>query len=1122
MKMKKFISLALALSMISLPSQILAENAKGFSENFSAMSVGEEPAGFEILKGSGKIEVKERGGEKYAQIINDNDGSYVTLQKSFADLQGAVTAKTDFRQSGAKSDGNVILQLLGDKTPLCSVETENGNIVYRESGTNTVMVTNYSLDMVYKIHLEADLDSGKVGVYVDGTKIKENAPLLTSKTKINRFKAYAFMAPGFEVDNISVAPSEEIAKVQLDGADTQSIPPEGEQIYTYTAKALTAANTEIEAASFDFHLEPASVSGVTLSLEDAKTAKIKVSKDVLPDTGYKIVATLSSDSSKKAEKSIVTKNAVFEKIEIQGKGSISLYNAKTGDTYAYTAKVLDEFGNEMAGKRVNWSISGEGANYASIDQQGTLKVLQNGDISSYAEVKATLADDATKFAVKKVRFTDIRTYLSDETRRKAIKEYMDTALEYGKDTYRGSPRIADGINRDGEHIKWRTQNGDEVPIADMGNEYELLRTMIAYAETVGDPDFDYKERAYELYRYTMENDLAPNNLVYWGSHKAIDMRTGEPTGDASTGIGLFHEVEEKDMYFTPFYETNEEKAAEMVRSIWMAHMIDWSNLMFNRHAEYTKTLNRTNTWDNVGIYDEDYWKEDAFVRDYDGCTFFLASSEYISAAVELYERTGEEEALIWARRMAERYANLADKKTGIMPTLYATPYGDPRITDEEGNLSLNIRPAYIDQLAAAPYKYQNAQFGDRVYVQFAKDMEEKGLLDGINLTDHIDIPTNNPKLAALMNEDGAKALILEMYYNRTWPWVYGNSMFSILELVEAMGLENESDEGFPLFAKWMHGYKSYIDLAYEGNSKIKVTFACGIKLDKYVTAVPGYTSAKGSMLDSSDIDCGTLLPAVAAIYKLDRFNDNVVLYTDSEETVTVGDVKKTLWDFINSMADFYSVGYLGEPTEGIEPKLNMHTTCDDANALNAIIEIYRHSKNEGYLEIARIIANNIVENNYDGGIFAPSSQYGTWTSSYDAAVLMKLDAVINDAWSEALDFSFQSYVYHQAYYINEHGKIPTIQYEARYEEEYTAVEAKKIKVDKTAIKMNCGDIEKINVTVLPDDADSKTYYWEISDQSIVKIDDDNRIYAVGKGDAVIRAVIEDTAIESADIRISVE
>lgn len=135
---------------------------------------------------------------------------------------------------------------------------------------------------------------------------------------------------------------------------------------------------------------------------------------------------------------------------------------------------------------------------------------------------------------------------------------------------------------------------------------------------------------------------------------------------------------------------------------------------------------------------------------------------------------------------------------------------------------------------------------------------------------------------------------------------------------------------------------------------------------------------------------------------------------------------------------------------------------------------------------------------------------------------MKLDAVINDVWSDALDFSFASYVYHQAYYINEHGKIPTEQHETRHSESYSAVLPKKIKVDKTAITMNIGDIENINVTVLPDDADSRSYYWEISDESIVKVDENNNIYAVGRGEAIIRAVVEDTAIESEDIRIIVE
>lgn len=982
-KFKRIISVFLTASLflLSFTQITFADGEAGFTENFSGMEAGSAPTGFDILSGSGTISVKERSSNKYVEIENDNDGSYVTLSRSFEELLGTVTAQTDFRQSSVKSDGNVIMQLLYDTTVVCSVETSGGNIIYKGSTEDTVIKADYAADTDYRIHLEVNLDTGNVEIYLGEELIKSDAQVLNSSAKLNTFRAYSFMSPGFELDNICVTKSSVITSASLDGADTQSIPPQGESaVYEYSAAATTAEGS-VQEASFDFAIEGGVPAGVSLEPNGSKV-KIAVANTASPNTEYKLIATLSTNSSIKAEKTITLKEAVYKEIQIEGKGSISLALTKAGDAFLYTAKVLDEFGNEMAGKAVDWSVSGEGASCVSIDRTGKLTVINPSDISSVIELKASLRGDSTKFALRKIRLTDVRTYLSDETRRNVLKEYMDTALEYGKDIYNGSPRIADGINRDGEAIKWRVQSGDEVPIADMGNEWELLRTMIAYSETGG--DHFYKERAEELYKYTMENDIEPTSgLVYWGSHKAIDLRTGRSTGNASTGIGIFHEIELKDMYLTPFYETDEEKTAKMVRDIWMGHVTDWSNLMFNRHANYNQSHNKATTWDDTSQYDDEYYKKDAFVRDYDGCTFLIAASEYISAAVELYERTGDEKALIWAKRMADRYANLADKKTGIMPSLYATPYGDSRITDEEGNLSTNIRPKYVDYLAACPYNLQVANYGDRVYVQFAEDMAAKGLLDGIEVTDHIDLPTGseeNEKIADLIRSDGAKALILEMYYNRTWPMAYGNSMFSITELCEALGLEDENDAGFPLFAKWMHGYKSYIDLAYEGNSRVSVSFACGIKLDKYVTAVPGYTSAKGSMLDSESIDLGTIVPAVEMIFILDRFNDDVKVYEEAgnpDATVTVGDVKKTLWDFINSMSDYYGIGYLGEPTEGINPEPDFHTSCSDENALNAIIEIYRNTGIEDYLEIARIIANNIVENKYDGGLFAPSSQYGT-------------------------------------------------------------------------------------------------------------------------------------------------
>lgn len=1127
--LKRIIAAFSAVSMLALNGMpTFAQEEDGFSENFNTLSVNAAPTGFDILSGSGTITVKERDNNRYVELESSTDGSYVTLSRSFKELTGTVSARADFCQGGAKSDGNAVMQLLYDNTVVCSVETSGGSLVYKTASANDIIKENYALDTTYAIHLEVNLDTGNTQIYINDALVKSDAAVLNSSAKVNRFRAYSFMSPGFELDNVSVLKSREITGAQISGADVQSIPPTGESaVYEYTAAALTADGTA-QTASFDFAIDGTAPAGVTASATDGETVKITVSDAAAANTAYKLTAALSDNPAIKAEKTITLKRAVYKEMKIEGKGQIALGLTKSGDTFSYTAKVLDEFGNEMPQKAVDWSIDGAGASYVSIDSSGKLTVISPTDVSSEIELKATLREDDTKFAVRKIRLTDVRTYLSDETRRSVLKEYMDTVLEYGKDVYNASPRIADAVNRDGEAVKWRVQSGDEVPVADLGNEWELLRTMIAYSDTGGDPY--YRSRAEEMYKYTFENDIEPiSGLVYWGSHKAIDLRTGKATGDANTGLGIFHEVELKDMYLSPLYRLDTTAAENLVKNIWMGHVLDWSNLMFNRHANYSQSHNKAITWDDVSQYDDDYYKNDAFVRDYDGCTFLLAASEYISLAVELYNKTGDEKALIWANRMAQRFANLADKKTGIMPSLYAMPYGDSRITDADGNLSTNIRPKYIDYLATCPYAYQNAKYGDRVYVQFAEDMAAKGLLDGIDVTEHIDLPqgsSENEKIADLIRNDGAKALILEMYYNRNWPEAYSKSIFAIAELCEALGLEDENGAGFPLFAKWMHGYKSYIDLAYKGNSQIDVSFACGIKLENYVTAVPGYTSAKGSMLDTENIEFDVVVPAVGMIFILDRFDNDVPVYEEAGNpaaTVTVGDVKSTLWDFVNSMADYYGLGFLGKPTEGIAPRLNLHTTLSDANALNTIIEIYRNTGTEDYLDLARIVANNIVESDYDGGLFVPSSRYGTWTTSHAAAVIMKLDAIINDVWSDALDFSFESYVYHQAYYIDEHGKIPTKQHETRHTEEYKSVMPKKIKIDTTELKMNVGEKEKINVTVLPDDYDtSYGYYWEISDESVVMTDDNDNVIAIGKGEATIRAVVEDTDVESADIHIIVQ
>ncbi|MBQ6937359.1 MAG: hypothetical protein IJN36_02450, partial [Clostridia bacterium] len=876
MNRRKIIAVILSAMLIipTLPGAIKAQSA-GFTENFEAMTVGALPqsSSYELscFAGTGEIAVKkdETDANKYVSIDNPDEGFPVMIKCSFDNLSGAISAGARFRQS-VKSDGNVIMQLMSDDTQVCSVETDNGKIVFRKSTGEEQELVEYKTDTWYEIQLEivsnTDIASISVtevptsaafalfsraaaineddGVTEDDEEETENFVeeeiTISTFTFVNGLRAIATTPPGFELDDIYVRPSGVVGSVEINGADIMSIPPEGQtQKYTYTATAFSAADEEIE-ASFSWSVSPGD--NVTLN-QDGEKAELVLAGSAAENTEYTLTATANGEVS--VQKKVTVKKAAFDKIEIKGKGSISPALEKAGNTYTYTAAVYDEFGNEMTGENIAWTFSGEGSEYFSLDGgSGVLTLTKTADVTSYINIRATITggDNNGKFAERKISLVDLRSYLSDETRRNAIKTYMDTALEFGKDIYLGTPRIADGINRDGEPIKWHVQSRDEVPLADMGNEWELLRTMIAYSEVVGDPY--YKERAYELYKWTMEHDHSANGpkvngessgLIYWGSHKAVDMRTGEPTGDTVTGIGHYHEIEEKDMYFTPFYEIDPEMTAQIVKNIWMGHLIEttdadknvigWTDMMFNRHAEYTKTIDedfQTKTWDNTDEYDDNYYLKDPFVRTKESkSSFLLAASEYISAAVELYNRTGDEKALLWAKRLIYRYANMADKKTGVFPNLTITPYGAHDIVDENGDLSFNTRPKWVDSYTRLPSGMGAKKYGDQLYVQFAAGMEEEGLLDGFDVEEHLPLPSKccnecrvgyhgscdcgcnditidatdtaetiakkrDNKCRTVLREriiaDGAKALIIDPYYFRKFPWAYDRSAFAIMEV----------------------------------------------------------------------------------------------------------------------------------------------------------------------------------------------------------------------------------------------------------------------------------------------------------------------------------------------------
>ncbi len=79
-----------------------------------------------------------------------------------------------------------------------------------------------------------------------------------------------------------------------------------------------------------------------------------------------------------------------------------------------------------------------------------------------------------------------------------------------------------------------------------------------------------------------------------------------------------------------------------------------------------------------------------------------------------------------------------------------------------------------------------------------------------------------------------------------------------------------------------------------------------------------------------------------------------------------------------------------------------------------------------------------------------------------------------------------------------------------------------VKADKEDITLNKGDKDKITVTVTPDDATDKNVTYESSDETVVKVDENGNIEAVGEGEATITITSKDDPTKKETVKVKVE
>ena len=330
--------------------------------------------------------------------------------------------------------------------------------------------------------------------------------------------------------------------------------------------------------------------------------------------------------------------------------------------------------------------------------------------------------------------------MSQKTRQQLIKDFLDAVLDKAGDHYNtpASPLLADYIDFDSGKppIGKAYYGGMDVISSDFAHQQNFLRAMYLYGKLYGDESYCIRAKA--LYEYHFGNLMLDTGLFQWGGHYYIDLLTLQPNGEK----GMVHELKNDFPFYDLMFEVDKEKAEVFVKAFWNAHVYDFTEFEMGRHGKPSEQ-------GIENIWDREFGDPDPF-QERVGLSFLNTGNDLMLAAIQLYQQTGDEGAILWGNRLHNMYMKCRHPKTGLGvyqfsqakkrehtddPTITLSFYGDrakrqlgPEIGDDalEGYVILQQQANTIYGLnpqIVALYYTNKTQYGEKMMAEVAKGMK---------------------------------------------------------------------------------------------------------------------------------------------------------------------------------------------------------------------------------------------------------------------------------------------------------------------------------------------------------------------------------------------------------------
>jgi ankyrin repeat protein len=295
----------------------------------------------------------------------------------------------------------------------------------------------------------------------------------------------------------------------------------------------------------------------------------------------------------------------------------------------------------------------------------------------------------------------------------AVREFADNVLKYGRDTYgpKKTPLFVDGLNTETlQPVVWHFQ-GEEWILSNFANHQSLLRLLDGLTALTGEPK--YRQAALDASAYALEHLRTPNGLLYWGGHLAWDLQK-----ERGVSAEEAHELKEQSPYYELLWEANPSETKRLMEAIWGAHVLDWAKLDFNRHSSST-TAPRPAQWTHE--FDENL--PCPFPSLGNNWSMANIAGSLLHTGASLAKLGEHREALLWTKRLAQRWRSARHPLTGLCGGLLSVPQ-EKRARKFLGHKHPNISDA---TMVAGWLMDERYRFLTLCQMQVGEEMGDNGL-----------------------------------------------------------------------------------------------------------------------------------------------------------------------------------------------------------------------------------------------------------------------------------------------------------------------------------------------------------------------------------------------------------